>query len=159
VTTADWDRRLLDAWAEADPAVLRTRVDALVAELPDDDPVALYARGGAFDSTGHPDRAVPLYREALRRGLPVGYRRQATISLASSLRNLGQPADGIALLRAELASGEGELADAVAAFLALALVDSGRAREAVGVALSALAPHVPRYRRSLTRYARDLSAD
>jgi tetratricopeptide repeat protein len=38
-------------------------------------------------------------------------------------------------------------------FLALALVDVGREREAVSHALTALAPHLPRYQRSLGNYA------
>ena len=42
----------------------------------------------------------------------------------------------------------------VAAFLALALHDVGRHDEALAVSLSALAPHLPRYQRSLTNYAR-----
>ncbi|HEU5357435.1 MAG TPA: tetratricopeptide repeat protein [Actinocrinis sp.] len=39
-------------------------------------------------------------------------------------------------------------------FLALALVDVGREREAVSLALRALAPHLPRYQRSLANYGR-----
>jgi hypothetical protein len=41
-------------------------------------------------------------------------------------------------------------------FLALALVDVGREREAVSVALTALSEYLPRYNRSLARYARAL---
>ena len=48
--------------------------------------------------------------------------------------------------------------DAVSAFLALALVDTGREREAVSLALGALAPHLPRYQRSLANYADELGA-
>jgi len=48
------------------------------------------------------------------------------------------------------------LDDAVRAFLALALTDVGREREAVSLALGALAPHLPRYQRSLGNYARAL---
>jgi hypothetical protein len=44
--------------------------------------------------------------------------------------------------------------DAVMATLALALVDTGREREAVSVALTALAPHLVRYQRSMANYAR-----
>jgi Tetratrico peptide repeat len=40
--------------------------------------------------------------------------------------------------------------------LALALVDVGREREAVSHALTALAPHLPRYQRSLGNYAQSL---
>ena len=43
---------------------------------------------------------------------------------------------------------------AVRGFLALALVDVGREREAVSLALRALAPHLPRYQRSLANYGR-----
>ena len=39
------------------------------------------------------------------------------------------------------------------AILALALADLGREREALGLALVALALHLPRYRRSVTNYA------
>jgi hypothetical protein len=60
----------------------------------------------------------------------------------------------VALLIAELKQGSDHLDDAVRAFLALALVDTGREREAVSIALGALAPHLPRYQRSLTNYAR-----
>jgi len=42
----------------------------------------------------------------------------------------------------------------VRAFLAPALVDTGREREALSHALGALAPHLPRYQRSLANYAR-----
>jgi hypothetical protein len=63
----------------------------------------------------------------------------------------------VALLRAELDAGPDELDDAVRAFLALALVDTGREREAVALALAALAPHLPRYQRSLAAYARLLA--
>ncbi len=79
------------------------------------------------------------------------------IQLASSLRNLGQPETSVALLTAELAAGSDHLDDAVRAFLALALVDVGREREATSIALIALAPHLPRYQRSLANYARGVA--
>jgi hypothetical protein len=31
--------------------------------------IGLFERGAAFDSTGHPDQAVPLYKAALEAGL------------------------------------------------------------------------------------------
>jgi hypothetical protein len=79
------------------------------------------------------------------------------IQMASSLRNLGQSADSVALLTAEREAGSDDLDDAVSAFLALALVDTGREREAVSVALTALSPHLTRYQRSLANYARLLA--
>ena len=76
------------------------------------------------------------------------------IQLASSLRALGAADESVALLTAERDAGSDELDDAVEAFLALALVDTGREREAASIALGALAPHLPRYQRSLANYAR-----
>jgi tetratricopeptide (TPR) repeat protein len=157
--TSDWEQRLDDLWASFDDLgeeELVARMDALVSELPPEDPVGLYERASAFDSTGHSDRAVPLYREALQRGLGADRRRQAVIQLASSLRNLGEAEESVALLSAEREAGSDELDDAVDAFLALALVDAGREREAVSVALLALSRHMTRYQRSLVGYAREV---
>jgi tetratricopeptide (TPR) repeat protein len=157
--TSDWEQRLDDLWASFDDLgeeELVARMDALVSELPPEDPVGLYERASAFDSTGHSDRAVPLYREALQRGLGADRRRQAVIQLASSLRNLGEAEESVALLSAEREAGSDELDDAVDAFLALALVDAGREREAVSVALLALSQHMTRYQRSLVGYAREV---
>jgi tetratricopeptide (TPR) repeat protein len=134
-------------------------MDQLTAELPADSAVAAFERAGAFDSTGHSDLAVPLYEQALELGLTGVRRRRAVIQLASSLRNLGRAQESVALLTAERAAGPDELDDAVNAFLALALVDTGREREAVSLALAALAPHLPRYQRSVTNYAKSLSDD
>jgi hypothetical protein len=53
-----------------------------------------------------------------------------------------------------LRAGSDQLDDAVKAFLALALTDLGREREAVSIAVAALAPHLPRYQRSMANYAR-----
>jgi hypothetical protein len=152
-----WEDRVAALWASLDEQPdFVADMEKLVAELPPDDPVGPFELASAFDSTGHPDRAVPLYRRALSLGLSGIRRRRAVIQLASSLRNLGQPAESVELLRAERSAGSDELDDAVAAFLALALTGVGRDREAVSVALTALAPHLPRYQRSLANYAADL---
>jgi tetratricopeptide repeat protein len=155
--TSEWEQRLADLWAsfdDRDEDEFLRRMDALVAELPAKSPVGLYERASAQDSTGHSDLAVPLYRRALELGLGDDRRRQAVIQMASSLRNLGQAPESVALLTAERDAGSDELDDAVDAFLALALVDAGREREAVSVALLALSRHMTRYQRSLTNYAR-----
>ena len=101
---------------------------------------------------------MPLYRQALERGLTGERRRRAVIQLASSLRNIGRPEQSVELLTRELEAASDQLDDAVRGFLALALVDVAREREAVSVALTALAPHLPRYQRSLANYARLLVA-
>ncbi len=156
----DWDQRVADLWAsfdDHDEEEFLARMEALAGELPADSPLAAFERASAFDSTGHSDVAVPLYRRALELGLDGELRRQAVIQMASSLRNLGQAAESVELLTAEREAASDELDDAVSAFLALALVDAGREREAVGVALAALSGHLPRYQRSLRSYAGELS--
>jgi len=134
------------------------RMDTLAAELPNGNPIGLFERASARDSFGQPDRAVPLYRAALDAGLSGLPRRCAIIQMASSLRNLGKARDAVEELRAEVDRSSDELDGAVQAFLALALTDVGREREAVTVSLAALARYLPRYNRSLARYAAELGA-
>ncbi|MBQ1087916.1 tetratricopeptide repeat protein [Streptomyces sp. B93] len=156
-----WEDRVSAAWTAFDddpgawdPAGFRAVIDALVAELPAGSPLGPFEQACAWDSTGHSDRAVPLYREALARGLD-GYRgRRAKIQLSSSLRNTGHPEAGVELLTPELDAPSDELDDAVRATLALCLSSLGRDREGLALVLGALAPHLPRYRRSMANYAR-----
>ena len=61
------------------------------------------------------------------------------------------------LFEAERDRTSDELDDAVTAFLALALVDADREREAAAILLEALAKHLPRYQRSAANYARALT--
>ncbi len=129
-------------------------IEDLAAELPEGSPVGLFERAASLDSTGRSDLAVPHYQQALERGLSGERRRRAVIQMASSLRNLGRLTESASLLTAELDAESDHLDDAVRAFLALALVDTGREREALSHALGALAPHLPRYQRSLANYAR-----
>jgi hypothetical protein len=154
---AEWERQIAAAWASINDLSEQDFVpliEKLVAELPADSPVGIFERAASLDSTGHSDLAVPLYRKALDCGLTGVRRRRAVIQMSSSLRNLGRPEESVALLTAELDAGSDQLDDAVRAFLALALTDTGREREAVSLALGALAPHLPRYQRSLANYAR-----
>jgi tetratricopeptide (TPR) repeat protein len=154
----EWERRVADLWAAFDSQPedeFLARMEKLVAELPVDSSVAAFERAASLDSTGHSDRAVPLYRKALELGgLPGERRRRAVIQLASSLRNLGRPAESVELLTAERDAGSDQLDDAISAVLALTLVDLGREREAVSIAVTALARHLPRYQRSMANYAR-----
>ena len=156
----EYDRRSEALWASIDDyddeVAFRAKVDELVAELPSGSPIASFERACAWDSTGHSDQAIPLYRFALEHGLEGERRRRAVIQMSSSLRNLGEVEESVRLLTTEREQPSDALDDAVSGFFALALVDSGREREAVSVALEALAPHLPRYQRSLGNYARDL---
>ncbi|MER5311614.1 tetratricopeptide repeat protein [Streptomyces sp. NPDC002773] len=161
-----WELRVAALWENVDayePADFRARVAELAAERIDDDAAALFEQGAAHDSTGQPEEAVRFYQRALDQGLTGLRRRRAVIQLASSLRNLGRPDRSVELLTAErditadrLDADETALAGAVDAFLALALADTGRDREAASLALGALAPLLPRYNRSLAHYARAL---
>jgi tetratricopeptide (TPR) repeat protein len=157
MTTAHWEQRVADAWAsidERDEAEFLAVMEKLVDELPPGDPDGLFERAASLDSTGHSDQAVPLYERALGAGLTGERRRRAVIQIASSLRNLGRSQESVALLTAELEAGSDHLDDAVKTVLALALTDVGREREAVSVAVGALAAHLPRYQRSMANYAR-----
>ena len=123
---AAWEARAAEVWARLDELTedeFLAQIERLVASLPKDSGVAAFERAAALDSTGHSDRAVPLYREALAYGLDGERRRRAVIQLASSLRNLGRARESVALLTAERARTSDGLDDAVAAFLALALAD------------------------------------
>ncbi|AYN41678.1 hypothetical protein D9753_25535 [Streptomyces dangxiongensis] len=159
----DWEDRVAAAWASFDEYPqeradeFRAVIEGLVAELPAGSPLGPFESACAWDSTGHSDRAVPLYRLALARGL-TGYKgRRARIQLSSSLRNIGQAAKGVRLLTPELDASSDELDDAVRATLALCLSSLGRDREGLALVLGALAPHLPRYQRSMAAYARALT--
>ncbi|WP_406727898.1 tetratricopeptide repeat protein [Streptomyces sp. GD-15H] len=161
----DWEARVAAAWAtfddyaEDEAPAFRAVIDALAAELPDGSPLGPFERACAWDSTGRSDNAVPLYRQALEGGLAdlSGYKaRRAKIQLASSLRNIGRAKEGVQLLTPELDAFSDELDDAVRACLALCLSSLGRDREGLSLVLGALAPHLPRYQRSMAAYARSL---
>jgi tetratricopeptide (TPR) repeat protein len=157
-----WERRIAELWAtfdEREPADFLTEMRALVGSTPLDHPAALFELASAHDSLGQEREAEPLYRAALEGGGLDSYRRRrAAIQLASTLRNLGKAGEAEELLRIERGEPPDELDDAVAAFLALALADAGKPREALSVALAALAPHLTRYNRSLASYALALMA-
>lgn len=157
--TDDWSQRIAAVWADEtlDDLERVEAIDAIAAERPAGDARALFERAGARDSAGIEGEAEPLYRAALEAGLDDEHRPQAVIQLASTIRNLGKLDESLELLRAEYERDPGgSLHDAAAAFYALALVSSGDAVRAASVALTALAPHLPRYTRSVTGYAREL---
>ncbi|WAC68713.1 tetratricopeptide repeat protein [Microbacterium sp. SL75] len=157
---SDWQSRADAVWADEalSPEAVIERIDALAAERPADDAVALFERAGARDSAGVEDEAEQLYRRALELGLDDERRTRATIQLASTIRNLGKTAEALAMLKAEYErEPRGPLHDAAAAFYALALVSNAEPERAASVALQALAPHLPRYTRSVTGYAREIA--
>ncbi|QTX03624.1 tetratricopeptide repeat protein [Agromyces archimandritae] len=155
---AEWQARVDAVWAADPPAAeLRERIAALAGELLEGHPVALFELGGSYDSTGDPETAVRHYRAAIAGGLDPDRRRQCVIQLASSLRNLGDAPRAVELLAAELHRADAPYDAQLRAFLALALADEGRVREAVGVAVGAVGSLAERYRRSLTSYGAELA--
>lgn len=152
----DWEARCAALWEtldSEDEAAFRAAVDELVSELPEGSAIADFERACAFDSTGHPDQAIPLYRSAIETGLTGIRRRRAAIQMASSTRNLGDPATALEILDAEAARTSDDWDGAVQTFRALALADLGREREAASVAIGAIAPYLPRYNASVSRFA------
>jgi len=155
-----WERRVAELWAAFDdrePTIFLADMRSLIGELPLDHPAALFELASAHDSLGQETQAEPLYRAALEGGLDSFRRRRAVIQLGSTLRNLGRANEAVALLHHERGEPPDELDVAVAAFLALALADAGKPREALSIALGALAPHLPRYSHSLSNYAKALN--
>jgi hypothetical protein len=154
----DFEARVAQIWATLDDHEAAAFRD-LVFELADQAPtpgIADFERACAWDSTGHSDRAVPLYRSALGHGLEGVRRRRAVLQLASSLRNVGEVDVALRLLLEERTRTSDDLDDALSAILALTLVAAGRPVEATSYAVEALAPHLPRYQRSMAAYARAL---
>jgi hypothetical protein len=155
----DWQHRVDAVWQDRtmDDDARIVAIDALAAELGAEHPVAQFERAGARDSAGRESEAEPLYRAALAAGLDPVRRTRAVIQLASTLRNLGEVEESLAMLRDEYEATRGGLmADEAAAFYALALTSSGDAVRAASVALTALAPHLTLYTRSVTGYAAEL---
>ncbi|GAB3121479.1 tetratricopeptide repeat protein [Streptomyces calidiresistens] len=156
----EWEQRvaaLWDAFDDHEEAEFRSLMEKLAAELPEDHAVGLFERASACDSTGLGEEAIGLYRRALGIGLTGERRRRAVVQLASSLRALGHAREAVDLLTAERKRVSDHLDDSVAAFLALALADVGREREAVALSLTTLAPHLPRYTHSVNAYAQEMT--
>lgn len=155
-----WEDQLERAWAQldqSDPPEFLATIGKIVSDPQVPDDVRQFELACAYDSTGRPDEAVPRYREALQLGLS-GYRgRRAVIQLASSLRNLGRPQESVALLEHQPTDVGDGLDDAVTLFLAFALTDLGREREALTRLAHVVADHLPRYTASAHRYADALS--
>jgi hypothetical protein len=141
------------------PDELVKAADALSDELGPDHSRALFERACARDTAGIESEAEKYYRAALATGELDAYRRsRASIQLASTLRILGHLEESEQLLVTELdrhlqAGQERALHDEARATLALTYVAQGRAVEAAGLALCALAPYLARYNRSVAANA------
>jgi cyanophycin synthetase len=146
-------------WAMEDGAARIEAGRALLEAHPGDGRIT-FEYAGTYDSAGDPDRAVPLYREALELGLREPHRHRAQLQLASSLRILGQVDQARALVDEVVARHPDSVGAAM--FRALVLHDAGRGDEALRDLMTLLATtstdeDVAQYRRSLTAYARALT--
>lgn len=157
-----WEADLETAWADPPTDECErfiTRIEQIVGAPDVPEGVRRLEIAGAHDFLDHPDLAVAGYRRALDAGLDEHRTRQATIQLASSLRNLGEPAGGLQLLAALRTDAGDGLDDAVVVFTALMNVDLGHERVAVSQLIHALAEHLPRYGVSARHYADALHHD
>ena len=132
----------------------------LIDELGVDDPRGSFQRASALDYVGREAEAEPLYRQALGSGLDKVSRvdgLRCRLQLASTLRNLGQAQDALAVLEAIHADSlEPEQRDWLDSFLALCQVSVGRERDAARTALLALSRHLTEYTESVPREAKNL---
>ena len=162
-----WEERVAALWRDATTLpgdALVRRADALADELDPGDPRASFERACACDTGGFEADAEQHYSSALASGRLDGYRSaRATIQLASTLRILGRLDESERLLVAELdrhlePGHDRALHDEARVTLPLTYVAQGRAVEAADLALSALAPRLSRYNRSVAANAAELVA-
>lgn len=116
--------------------------------------LGLFELASAHDGAGLEAQAAALYEQAAEAGLAgvdAALDAHRQIQHASTLRNLGRLAEAEAMLLA--AADHHEVGAAREAFLALTLHDAGRHDEALRIALEALVPTLPMYRRALGDYA------
>ena len=161
----NWELRVAALWKRVESLraeELVSAVDALADERDSGDAAALFERACARDTAGIEGEAETYYRAALATGNLDPYRSsRASIQLASTLRILGRLKESEQLLVSELerhmvVGAPRALHDEARATLALTYVAQGRPTEAAGLALSALAPHLSRYNRSVSGNAAEL---
>jgi len=97
-------------------------------------------RAYELDAKGREEDAIPWYQKALRAGVPENELKHALIGLASSLRNVGQPAKARRVI--ERARRVFKADPAVEAFYALILRDLGDCDKALRVLGQAYLAHV-----------------
>jgi tetratricopeptide (TPR) repeat protein len=133
----------------------RQAILALLEQDPEN-PVLLYQAAWAHDVMGLETEAVPFYEAAIANGLPPGELSGALLGLGSTYRAIGAYDKAVETL----SRGAEEFPEdgAFRVFLAMALYNTGAARDAVGLLLNELAtsssdPHIQRYRRAIAFYA------
>ncbi|MBA3868692.1 MAG: tetratricopeptide repeat protein [Chloroflexota bacterium] len=158
--SADFETRIalgneLEKAGKDDEAIAHFRL--MLDEYPDD-PRILYEYGGAFDTAGRENEAIPLYRKALEKGLSGMYVPQLYLQLASTLRNVGQLDEAITILQD--ACRQFPERPSLKLFLALALESADRDHDALTALFDLAVAHVDtadmkRYARSIRAYVDD----
>lgn len=156
--SVDWEAQIERYWERVDrarPEAALHDMRELVRLRPQHDPEARFELASVHDFLGQEREAIPLYEAALSDGLAGSRRSQAVIQLASSLRNVGRPADAAQVLMDHPV--DENTRSAAQAFLSLVLHDEGNHEAALQLALLALAPTLPLYGAAIERYARALT--
>lgn len=155
----DLEREIAAGWdlfgaGNEDDAVAHFR---RLAERHPGEPRAHFEFGGSLDAAGREAEAIPEYRRAIELGLADDDVPRVLLQLGSSLRNVGEHDEAVRVLSEgrERFSGHAPMRF----FLALALHDAGRHREALAEALE-LALSDPgetgEYGRAMRRYVDEL---
>jgi Flp pilus assembly protein TadD len=161
VTDPDLDQALATGDALLRPeseAAAIAHFQRVVARWPDD-PRAWFGLAGAFDYAGREAEAVEPYRRARDLGLDGDDLPRWYVQFGSTLRNLGQTDEAVAVL----SEGAARFPDdaSIRAFRALTLHSAGRYAAALVELLELLlrdpaATGLSRYRRALAAYTDDL---
>ncbi len=110
-------------------------------------PYVLYEVGGAYDTAGQEEKAVPHYEQALP-GLTGDTKRRCLLQYGSTLRNLDRFDESLAVFKA--ASQEFPESDSLRVFKALTLHAAGQPDKALATLLLVIAdrvdnPEIKRY--------------
>ncbi|MGO1201184.1 MAG: tetratricopeptide repeat protein [Brachybacterium sp.] len=157
-TIEQWEASVTDLWERFDSLDRAGEVAAMreLAEgCPAGDGRAAFELAGMYDSMGFEDEAGKEYERALELGLDEARHAQLAVQYGSTLRNLGRLDEAIVVLQA--APTHESTGSAPRVVLALALHSAGRKDEALRVALDAQIDALPRYQRSMRRYAAALT--
>jgi tetratricopeptide (TPR) repeat protein len=131
-----------EGWASArrdDPAPTVSYFERLLDSYPGQ-ALALYHCARAYDYSGQPDKALPLYEQAFAAGLSGDELRQGFARRGSSLRNLGRYEESVDLL----GQGHGQFPEdaVIRCYLALAMESLGRSTQAVALLLDLVVERV-----------------
>jgi len=158
----NWEERIAAAWKSSTPQDEVERIaviDALAAERPTDDPIALFERASAQDSYGSEFVAEGFYKSALANGLAEVdvYRTVcAHVQLASTLRNLERFQEAVSLLdAAQKLNLSPDQRNWVRSFQLLCNLSLGIDVANSKSELAGLIPILTKYQISVTRFAKE----